>query len=104
MAAASRSKLLAQLGLSRGATPEAIKQAYRDLARQTHPDVNPGCAASGERFQQITAAYEGLTADGGVDDTTELQELSPAMQARYNAARRNKPSEYPAWFKPDESS
>ena len=102
MAAASRSKLLAQLGLSRGATPEAIKQAYRDLARQTHPDVNPGCAASSDRFQQITAAYERLTADGGVDDA--IEELSPAMQARYNAARRNKPSEYPAWFKPDESS
>ena len=46
------------LGVARDATPEQIKRAYRQLARELHPDVNP---ASEERFKQVTAAYEVLS-------------------------------------------
>ncbi len=48
------------LGVSRDADAEAIKKAYRKLARQLHPDVNPD-AATQERFKDVTRAYEILS-------------------------------------------
>jgi curved DNA-binding protein len=49
------------LGISRNATEREIKQAYRKLARQHHPDVNPGDKSAEERFKQINEAYEVLS-------------------------------------------
>lgn len=46
------------LGLSRDASAEDVKKAYRRLARQLHPDVNPD---AGERFKDVSAAYETLS-------------------------------------------
>lgn len=48
------------LGVSRDATPEQIKRAYRKLARELHPDVNPN-AEDQHRFKEVTAAYEVLS-------------------------------------------
>ena len=48
------------LGVARTATPEAIKAAYRKLARQWHPDVNAGDAAAEKRFKEINEAHEVL--------------------------------------------
>lgn len=48
------------LGLSRYATEEEIKKAYRKLARQHHPDVNKSPGAE-ERFKEINEAYEVLS-------------------------------------------
>jgi molecular chaperone DnaJ len=50
----------AVLGLSRGASDSEIKRAYRRLARELHPDVNPSAEAK-ERFLQVSRAYEALT-------------------------------------------
>jgi curved DNA-binding protein len=48
------------LGVSRGASPEEIKKAYRRMAKKYHPDVNPGNKQAEERFKEVTAAHEVL--------------------------------------------
>jgi len=48
------------LGVSREASNDDIKKAYRKLAREMHPDVNPDPAIA-EKFKEITAAYEVLS-------------------------------------------
>ena len=46
------------LGISPDASDEEIKRAYRRLAKQYHPDRNPGDAVAAQKMQQINAAYE----------------------------------------------
>jgi len=46
------------LGVDKKATPEEIKKAYRKLARQYHPDRNPGDEKAEERFKEIQGAYD----------------------------------------------
>ena len=48
------------LGVSRKATEKEIKAAYRKLARQHHPDANPGDKQAEEKFKEIAEAYEVL--------------------------------------------
>ncbi len=47
----------AALGLSRSATADDIRRAYRKLAKELHPDVRPGDAAAEERFKRVTSAF-----------------------------------------------
>jgi curved DNA-binding protein len=49
------------LGLSRDATDEQIRNAYRKLARKYHPDVNPGNKDAEEKFKEINEAYSVLS-------------------------------------------
>lgn len=48
------------LGVSRGADADEIKRAYRKLAKQHHPDRNPGNPQAAEKFKEVQAAYEVL--------------------------------------------
>lgn len=47
-----------ELGVSKGASADEIKKAFRKLAKELHPDKNPGDKASEERFKRITAAFD----------------------------------------------
>jgi len=47
-----------ELGVARGASQDEIKKAFRKLAKQLHPDKNPGNREADERFKRITAAFD----------------------------------------------
>jgi molecular chaperone DnaJ len=65
---AATKDLYSALGVSKGASAEEIKKAYRKLARQYHPDKNPGDAAAEERFKEVQHAYDVLS------DTTKRKQ------------------------------
>ena len=52
-----------QLGVDRSASAAELKSAYRKLAKQYHPDVNPGDAAAEQKFKDVSEAYEVLKDD-----------------------------------------
>ena len=56
--ATARSDYYKVLGVAKNASPEEIKKAYRKLARQYHPDRNPGDDKAEERFKEIQQAYD----------------------------------------------
>jgi curved DNA-binding protein len=49
------------LGLHPGATRDDINRAFRKLAKQHHPDMNPGNEAAEDKFKTITEAHNQLT-------------------------------------------
>ena len=49
------------LSVSQTASPGELKSAYRNLAKELHPDVNPGDTIVEQRFKEITAAYDLLS-------------------------------------------
>ena len=57
---ASRPDYYTTLGVDKKATPEEIKKAYRKLARQYHPDRNPGDKDAEARFKEISQAHDVL--------------------------------------------
>ncbi len=61
------------LGVSRDATIDEIKKAYRRLARQLHPDVNPGDKSAEDRFKDINEAYDVLS---DIDKRTQYDQFS----------------------------
>src|SRR3954468_21875616 len=49
------------LGVARDASADAIKKAYRSLARKHHPDVNPGDKKAESKFKEAQQAYDILS-------------------------------------------
>lgn len=49
------------LGVDKSASPDEIKKAYRGLARKLHPDVNKSDPQAGEKFKEVSEAYESLS-------------------------------------------
>ena len=57
----ARKNLYGVVGLSRGASQDDIRGAYRKLVREHHPDTNPDDPSAEERFKEIQQAYEVLS-------------------------------------------
>jgi curved DNA-binding protein len=65
------------LGVDKNADEKEIKKAYRKLARQYHPDMNPGDANSEKKFKEINEAYEVLS---DADKRAKYDQFGPNFQ------------------------
>ncbi len=65
------------LGVPEGAPAKEITKAYRKLARQYHPDQNPGDATAEDRFKEVTAAYEVLGDAAKRKEYDEVRAMGP---------------------------
>jgi curved DNA-binding protein len=66
------------LGVSRTATEDEIKKAYRKLARKYHPDVNPQDPTAEDKFKELNEAYEVLS---DPEKRKRYDELGPSWKA-----------------------
>jgi DnaJ-class molecular chaperone len=75
------------LGLAQSASQDEIKATYRNLAKELHPDMNPGDTIVEQRFKEVTAAYEMLSdeAKRAQFDRGEINaDGSPRMDGMFN--------------------
>src|SRR6187431_536241 len=65
------------LGVPEKATAKEVTKAYRKLARDLHPDRNPGDAAAEERFKEVSAAYDVLGDEAKRAEYDEVRRMGP---------------------------
>ena len=80
------------LGVSRGASEDEIKKAYKKMARKYHPDLNPGDKTAEEKFKEVNEAYDAVTKmrSGGGSSTS----YQSGYQSQQNYQRNTGPSSY----------
>src|SRR5579859_4752234 len=69
------------LGVSKTASADEIKKAYRKLAKQHHPDLNPGSVEAASRFKDISSAYD-LLSDADKRGRFDRGEIDASGQER----------------------
>ena len=70
------------LGVKRDASADEIRKAYRKLAKEFHPDLNPGKPAAEARFKAVTGAYDILSEKRSGRATTAARSTKPARNGR----------------------
>jgi molecular chaperone DnaJ len=73
----------AVLGVSKGASAKEITKSYRRLARQYHPDANPGNRDAEEKFKEISAAYDVLGDEEKRKEYDQVREMGPMGGAQF---------------------
>ena len=92
-------RALQTLGLGESAGPDEVRQAYRRMARLTHPDFNPADPTACDRFRAVREAYEAMQREqpaagergGGVQVTISLMINGPPVTARITSLRAEGP-------------
>src|SRR5205807_1087430 len=93
------------LGVERTADPKAISQAFRRLARQHHPDVNPGNKQAETRFKEINEAYQVLhdpDKRAKYDRVLELRERGGGWEDMLRGAGRGEDGRYTVYGTPED--
>jgi molecular chaperone DnaJ len=65
------------LGVAESATAKEITRAYRKLARELHPDANPGDDAAEERFKEVSSAYDVVGDEAKRKEYDEVRKMGP---------------------------
>ncbi len=76
------------LGVSKDASAEELKKAYRKLARENHPDANPGDSSAEQRFKEVGEAYSVVGDEAKRREYDDLRRLGAAGFAGAGAGSR----------------